>query len=72
MNSETISVQPVVCRPRRIGSRGEQRLLHNIRRDQKVATAKKTNGYNSDDPDSVSGLTVQIPLLSMGITQPIT
>ena len=67
MDGETTSRRPAVCRPRRIDSRGERRLLRIVRRDRRATTAEITTSYNSGDPDSVSQHTVQRTLLRMGL-----
>lgn len=66
-DGETASRRPTVCRPRRIDSRGERRLLRIVRRDRRATTAEITTSYNSGDPDSVSQHTVQRTLLRMGL-----
>lgn len=59
-----------ICRPWRIDSRigvGGRRLFSIISRDQTVAIAKITNGFNISDSDSASKHTVSRELLHMGL-----
>lgn len=58
-----------VCRPWRIGSRGEQRFISIMRDigDYRAAKTEITNSYKSEHPDSVSQYTGSRVLMRMSL-----
>lgn len=66
-DGEATSSSPAVCRPQRIDSRGERRLLRIVLRDRRTRTVEITTSYNSGDPNSVSQLTVRRTLSRVGL-----